>query len=100
MATKTTDMPAILGGNPIVDLDQKEANRWPLLTEEDRQAVLEIIQDGSLSIHPVARKLEQDYAQFTGMKYALSHNNGTSALLAAFFALDLQPGDEILVPSA
>jgi len=33
-------------------------------------------------------------------KYALSHNNGTSALMAAFFALGLQPGDQILVPTA
>ncbi len=92
--------PAILGGTPAVTLDQKEANRWPLLTGEDEQAVLEILRDGRLSIHPVIRELEEDYARFTGMEYALAHNNGTAALLAAFFALDLKPGDEILVPSA
>lgn len=100
MATRRSDLPAILGGNQTVTLDQKEANRWPLLTEEDEQAVLGILRGGSLSIHPVARELEQDYARFCGMDYALAHNNGTAALLAAFFALDLQPGDEILVPSA
>ncbi len=94
------NLPAILGGAPAVTLDQQEANRWPLLTEEDEQAVLDILRDGRLSIHPVARELEKDYARFTGMEYALAHNNGTAALLAAFFALDLKPGDEILVPSA
>ncbi|MEN8189677.1 MAG: DegT/DnrJ/EryC1/StrS family aminotransferase [Thermodesulfobacteriota bacterium] len=100
MSEKYEDLPAILGGSPCVTLDQQEANRWPLVTEEDEQAVLQILRDGRLSIHPVARELENDYHQLTGMKYCLSHNNGTAALLAAFFALDLKPGDEILVPSA
>lgn len=100
MGGNRQQLPAILGGTPAVTLDQEEANRWPLLTREDEQAVLEILRDGRLSIHPVIRELEEDYARFTGMDYALAHNNGTAALLAAFFALDLEPGDEILVPSA
>ncbi len=100
MGGNRQQLPAILGGTPAVTLDQQEANRWPLLTGEDEQAVLDILRDGRLSIHPVIRELEDDYAHFTGMDYALAHNNGTAALLAAFFALDLEPGDEILVPSA
>ncbi len=100
MGGNRQQLPAILGGTPAVTMDQEEANRWPLLTREDEQAVLEILRDGRLSIHPVIRELEEDYARFTGMDYALAHNNGTAALLAAFFALDLEPGDEILVPSA
>jgi dTDP-4-amino-4,6-dideoxygalactose transaminase len=58
------------------------------------------MRDGDISTHPVIRELEQDYAEFTGRKYALAHNNGTGGLLAAFYALGLQPGDEVLVPSA
>ncbi len=100
MSADRSNWPAILGGQPAVTLDQTEANRWPLLTEEDEQAVLGILKDGHLSIHPVAKELESDYAKLTGMEYALSHNNGTAALLAAFFALDLKPGDEVIVPSA
>ena len=53
-----------------------------------------------LSLHPVTRELEDDYRNYFGSRYALAHCNGTAALLAAFFALDLQPGDEVLVPSA
>ena len=34
------------------------------------------------------------------MPHALAHCNGTAALLAAFWAIDLKPGDEVLVPSA
>jgi len=95
-----TDLPAILGGIPAVNLDQEAANAWPNFTAEDEQAVLQVIRDGNVSTHPVIRALESDYMEFTGMPYALAHCNGTAALLASFFALDLQPGDEILVPSA
>lgn len=91
---------AILGGQPAVTADHEPANRWPLLIEEDEQAVLRVMRDGDISTHPVIRELEQDYAEFTGRKYALAHNNGTAGLLAAFYALGLQPGDEVLVPSA
>ncbi|MDH5763489.1 MAG: DegT/DnrJ/EryC1/StrS family aminotransferase [Nitrospinota bacterium] len=92
--------PAILGGDPAVTADHEPASRWPILTAEDEQAVLQVMRDGNISTHPVIRELEQDYKNLTGRKYALAHNNGTAGLLAAFYALGLQPGDEVLVPSA
>ncbi len=91
---------AMLGGMPAVTVDHEPANRWPLLSEEDEQAVLQVMHDGNISTHPVIRELEQDYARLTGRRYALAHNNGTAGLLAAFQAIGLQPGDEVLVPSA
>ncbi|HET9215496.1 MAG TPA: DegT/DnrJ/EryC1/StrS family aminotransferase [Terriglobia bacterium] len=98
LATQT--VPAILGGPKAVTLDQKEAMRWPLLTADDEQAVIQVLRDGDLSLHRVTRELEEDYRQYFGVRHALAHCNGTAALLAAFFALGLQPGDEVLVPSA
>ena len=93
--------PVILGGNdPAVTLDQTAANRWPVFDVEEEEAVCRVLRDGNLSTHHVIRELESDYAAFAGVPYALAHNNGTAALMAAFFALDLKPGDEILVPSA
>jgi dTDP-4-amino-4,6-dideoxygalactose transaminase len=92
--------PAILGGPRAVTLDASRAVRWPIVTEEDEAAVLEVLRSGELSLHPVTRELEADYRAATGRRHALAHCNGTAALMAAFFALDLQPGDEVLVPSA
>lgn len=92
--------PAILGGPPAVTLEDSGACRWPLITAREEQAVLEVLRSGDLSLHPVTRRLEDDYRRLLGRRYALAHCNGTAALLAAFFALDLQPGDEVLVPSA
>lgn len=95
-----SNRPALLGGKPRVTADPQAAHRWPVLTEEDEQAVLEVMRDGNISTHPVLRRLEADYAAFAGRRFALAHCNGTAALLAAFFALDLEPGDEVLVPTA
>lgn len=91
---------AIDGGRPAVTLDQADANRWPILTAEDEQAVLKVIRDGDLSTHQVTRDLEEDYRRYFGAKHALAHCNGTAALLASFFAIGLKPGDEVIVPSA
>lgn len=99
-AMSKSSLPAILGGRPAVTLDATAANRWPILTAEDECAVLEVLRHGNLSTHPVIRELERDYARFAGVPHALAHCNGTAALLAAFFAIGLQPGDEVLVPSA
>ena len=100
MNDSRSNLPAILGGNPVVTLDQTAANRWPVLTGDDERAVLQIMRDGDISTHPVIRELEKDYRDFSGMPYALAHCNGTSALMAAFWAIGLKPGDEVLVPSA
>ena len=81
-------------------LDAHKANRWPMITREEEEAVLEVLRHGDLSLHPVTRKLEEDYRRFFDVRHALAHCNGTAALLAAFFSLDLQPGDEVIVPSA
>lgn len=92
--------PAILGGEKAVTLEQAEANRYPIITGEDEEAVLEVLRDGQLSTHSVTRELENDYRKRFGVRHALAHCNGTSALMASFFGLNLQPGDEVIVPSA
>jgi perosamine synthetase len=50
------------------------------------------------SYDPVDR-LEEDWRNFTGVPFAKAHCNGTSALASMFFALNLPPGSEIMVPS-
>ena len=95
-----TDKPAILGGDRAVTLDEGQANRWPIITAEDEQAVLEVLRSGELSINPVVGELENDYKKLTGRTFTLTHNNGTAAILAGLHALGIGPGDEVIVPSA
>ncbi|MCP3906166.1 MAG: DegT/DnrJ/EryC1/StrS family aminotransferase [Planctomycetes bacterium] len=99
-ATETGDRPAILGGTPAITLPQDEATRWPIITEEDEQAVLRVLRTGELSINNEVAALEDDYRSWLGARHAIAHNNGTGAIHAALHALDLEPGDEVIVPSA
>jgi len=99
-ATLTAARPAILGGTPAVTLDQTEANRWPIITEDDEQAVLRVLRSGQLSISDETTALEEDYKKWLGVKHCVAHNNGTGAIHAALHAFDIGPGDEVIVPSA
>ncbi len=44
------------------------------------------------------RQLEEDVAALVGARYALALNSGTSGLQAIFAAMDIGPGDEVIVP--
>ena len=54
-------MPAILGGDQAVTADHAKANHWPIISNEDEQAVLDVLRSGELSINPVVGELENDY---------------------------------------
>jgi dTDP-4-amino-4,6-dideoxygalactose transaminase len=101
MPTATVaDRPAILGGRPAIILDQTDALRWPIITSEDEQAVLRVLRSGFISISDETTALENDYRQWLGMKHAIAHCNGTSAIHAALDAFEIGTGDEVIVPSA
>lgn len=42
--------------------------------------------------------LEKEYAKFTGSKYAVTCNSGTSALHLALLAIGIKKGDEVIIP--
>lgn len=44
-------------------------------------------------------RFENEFASFLGVRHAVSVSNGTCALLLALKALDVGPGDEVVVPS-
>lgn len=94
------DRPAILGGSKAVTLDGLKANLWPIITDDDVAAVTDVLRSGELSLHKITHGLEEDYRSWLGVNHALACCNGTSAIFAAMHAFGLQPGDEVLVPSA
>lgn len=98
--TATSERPAILDGPPAVTLDQTEALRWPVITADEEQAVLAVLRSGRLSIHETVAALEKDFREWLDIPFALAHCNGTSAILAALHAFGIEPGDEVIVPSA
>ncbi len=75
--------------------------------KEEKKEVLEVLESGNLfrygSLTDSAFKakvwnLEQQFANYVGIKHCLMLNSGTSALLTALSALGVGPGDEVIVP--
>jgi perosamine synthetase len=90
---------ALLGGEPAVAYPRdrhNEASRWPLYGPEDERAVLDVLRNPGYG--PIAA-LEKDWQEYFKVPFVKAHCNGTSALTSMFFALDLPPGSEIMVPS-
>lgn len=54
---------------------------------------LSVVQDGILD------RFEETTARFFGARHAVAACNGTAALHLALFALNIQPGDEVLIPA-
>lgn len=64
--------------------------------------MLDQLRSGELSVSEprgTVALFEDEFARFHGMPYALSAGSGTAALHAAYFALDLEAGDEVLAPT-
>ena len=95
----TTEEPALGGGPKAITLDAGDVFRWPIVTEEDEQAVLEVLRAGQMSGTEVTQQFEDEFAQWIGRKHALCYNNGTESLRAAMWACGVGAGDEIIAPS-
>ena len=69
------------------------------IDEEDIQAVTEVLRSDWLTTGPKVLEFEQVFAHFVGTKEAVTLSSGTAALHAAMYALDIGPGDEVIVPA-
>jgi perosamine synthetase len=72
----------------------------PWLTEKDQQYVLECIRSGWISSAGwFIDEFEKGWAVYCGQRYGVAVSNGTTALQVAIGCLDLQPGDEVILPT-
>jgi perosamine synthetase len=72
----------------------------PLLDGNEKKYLLECIDTGWISSEgPFIRRFEEQFAATVGRRHAIAVANGSLALDAAVAALDLSPGDEVLMPS-
>jgi perosamine synthetase len=68
----------------------------PLLGDEEKQAVLEVIDSGMLAQGPRVKAFEQGFAEMCGVKHAIATTSGTTALHVALLAAGVGPGDEVI----
>src|SRR5882724_8985144 len=71
----------------------------PSIGPEELAAVQRVLESKWLTTGPATHKFEQEFAEYIGAKHALAVNSGTAALQLAVDAIDLQPGDEVLLPT-
>ena len=73
--------------------------------DEEYAAIQRVIDSDRFSMGPEVETFEKQFAEFFGAKYAIMSNSGSSANLLAVAGMiyakgiDLNPGDEVLVPA-
>jgi len=97
-------IPALLGGSPV---RQSPFPAYPVLGNEEREAVLEVLKEGRLSTFTASpgeyfsggkriKAFESEFAAFHRVKHAVAFNSATAALHSAVVALGIEPGQEII----
>jgi len=72
----------------------------PWITDEDRKAVLAVLEGHILTHGPQAKAFEAEFAQFLGEgAHCVSVSSGMAALQLSYLALGIGPGDEVIVPA-
>lgn len=72
----------------------------PALDGNERKYLLDCVDSGWISSEgPYVKRFEQSYGARLGRKHAISVSSGTAALDAAVLALELKPGDEVILPT-
>jgi perosamine synthetase len=71
----------------------------PQLDGNEERYVLDCLRNNRLSMGDYVRRFEELFACFTNTAHAISCMNGTAALHLAMLAMNVQPGDEVIVPA-
>ncbi len=98
---------ALFGGPKV---RKKPFAPHPILGKEETKEVMSVLKSGQLSGFvakpgdhfnggPQVKRLESAFSRYFDAPYAVAMNSATSALHAALYAVGVEPGDEVIVPS-
>lgn len=82
------------GNIPLCDLQ----TQYSELREEIESRVAHVLTSGQVILGPEVAGLEEEIANYCGVGYGVGCSSGSDALLLALGALDLGPGDEVIMP--
>ncbi|MFP4368713.1 MAG: DegT/DnrJ/EryC1/StrS family aminotransferase [Candidatus Kapaibacterium sp.] len=80
---------------PLLDLRAQ----YNVIRDKIEPALIQLAQSQMMILGPEVEQLEKSIAGYSGANYAIGCSSGTDALLMALMALDLQPGDEVILPT-
>jgi dTDP-4-amino-4,6-dideoxygalactose transaminase len=80
---------------PLLDL----AAQYAPIRDAVVEAVTRVVDTQKFILGPEVERFEAEAASYLGARHAIGVTSGTDALLVAMMALDLGPGDEVIVPT-
>lgn len=88
---------ALKGGEPV---RREPFPEWPVCNQQELEAVTSVIKSGNWfrARGHMVDDFEAEFAQFQKASYAIAVTNGSHAIEVALAALDIGPGDEVIVP--
>jgi dTDP-4-amino-4,6-dideoxygalactose transaminase len=91
---------ALFGGTPVASTPPRVD--WPLYDEREERYLLEVLRSrmwgGFPSPSPKAAAFGERFAQHHGAEHGICVTNGSVTLEVALTALDIEAGDEVIVP--
>src|SRR5437667_2466103 len=80
---------------PFLDLKQQ----WRNLRKELEAAIWPVLESAHFIGGSAVTEFEREFAAYCGTKHAVSLDSGSAALQLALLALDIGPGDDVIVPT-
>ena len=80
---------------PLLDLKPQ----YHSLKKELDEAILKVAESQYFILGPEVENMEKEFCQYLKCKHAIGVSSGTDALLLALMAIDIKPGDEVIVPT-
>jgi dTDP-3-amino-3,4,6-trideoxy-alpha-D-glucose transaminase len=95
MSTSATDASVSQAAIPLMRLDFAD----PALLEELLDSVREVAERGAFTLGEPVEGFEREFAEYCETDFAVGVSSGTEALVLALRALEIGPGDEVIVPT-
>lgn len=70
--------------------------QYKKLQQNIQQRINRVMEQGQFIMGPEVQELEQQLANYVGVKYCIAVGSGTDALQVAMMALEIKPGDEVI----
>jgi len=80
---------------PLLDLKPQ----YHSLKSKLDEAILRVAESQYFILGPEVQKMEDEFCDYLKCKNAIGVSSGTDALLLSLMAIDLKPGDEVIVPT-
>lgn len=78
---------------------RRVTKRLTVIDDVIRQKVMEVLDRTPYYAGPETEEFENEVAAYCNASYGVAANSGTSCLLLALMAMDIGPGDEVILPT-